>query len=202
MTEPTITLKRFIVTARPRTLSPYRRVDGEWVTNNKRVRVRRVKGLSMAVALRYLHGYASLLTAAELEFVKTIARKRGWILTIRTRTLTIPRWAWLDGDLDCSQDLLDRLNRVGKDLQRTVFVRSGRRTLAEQWELYRRLGPGIAAYPSATAPHVRGVAADCGIDGRDIGEVPGARNAMRRHGVCLPVPREDWHVEVGNEWNA
>lgn len=115
------------------------------------------------------------------------------------------KWGWrlknpypyLYGDMDCSKDLLIRLNKVGADLGKKIRIRSGRRTMAEQWELYNALGPKIAAYPSATAPHVRGIAADCGIDGINIGAYPGARQAMLKYDVCLRVANENWHVEVG-----
>lgn len=197
-----IVLDRFVVRARPRAWSPYRKVDGEWVRNDQRVRVRRVKGQKVALSLKPLHGYASLLTTAELAFVRRVARRRGWVLDVEDHTLTIPRYSWLDGDLDCNTDLLARLNRVGKALGKTVFVRSGRRTIDEQWALWRRYGPPRAAYPNPEAPHVRGVAADVGIDGRDIGDYPGARSAMREQGLCLRVPGEDWHTEVGTTWNA
>lgn len=115
------------------------------------------------------------------------------------------KWGWrlrnpypnLSGDLDCSKDLLKRLQLVGKDLGKTIHIRSGKRTMGEQWSLYNTLGPDIAAYPSATAPHVRGIAADCGIDGINIGAYPGARQVMLKHGVNLRVRNENWHVEVG-----
>lgn len=199
---PMITLERYIVSARPRALSPFRWTRGGWVTNAKRVRVRRVKGRGMAVAVKEIHGYASLLTAAELDFVRKVAKRRGWILTVNPGNLHIERYPYLDGDLDCSPDLLRRLNAVGKELGKTIFVRSGLRTMQEQWDLYNRYGSPRAAYPNPNAPHVRGIAADAGIDGRDIGEWPGARAAMRRHGLSLRVPGEDWHVEVGSTWNA
>jgi hypothetical protein len=108
----------------------------------------------------------------------------------------------LAGDLDCDPDLLRRLNRVGAKLKVTVYVRSGRRTLEEQRFLYDTLGPSIAAYPSPSAPHIRGVAADCGINGVNIGRWPGARDAMKGEGLCLRVPGEDWHVEIGETWRA
>ena len=195
-------LPRWIVTARPRRLSPYRRVDGELVTNSKRVRVQRVLHEPMRLALVPRHGYASLLNAGELAFVEGIAKRRGWILTTRYAPLMIPRYAWLDGDMDCERELLDALNHVGRRVGRKVFIRSGRRTIAEQQALWDLYGPPRAARPDANAPHVRGVAADCGIEGRDIGDYPGARDAMRAAGLSLRVPGEDWHVERGSVWNA
>jgi hypothetical protein len=202
MSSDVMELPRWRVNARPKPLSRYRRVDGEWVTNEKRVRVRRVAGKPMALAVVARHGYASLLTEAELEFVRKVAKRNRWTLTETYQPLRIPRYPFLAGDLDCNADLLARLNRVGKSLDRVVFVRSGRRTMAEQWALYRKYGSPRAAYPNANAPHIRGVAADCGIDGLDIGDYPGARAAMRAEGLSLRVAGEDWHVEIGEVWNA
>jgi hypothetical protein len=201
-------LPRWRVNARPKPLSRYRRVDGQLVTNEKRVRVRRVDGEPMALAVVERHGYASLLTEAELEFVRTIAEQRRWTLHETYSPLLIPKYPHLDGDLDCNADLLARLNRVAMRLSRSegrkvvIFVRSGRRTMDEQWALYRKYGSPRAAYPNANAPHIRGVAADCGINGLDIGDYPGARAAMRAEGLSLRVAGEDWHVEIGEVWNA
>lgn len=204
---PTQELPRWRVTARPRALSRYRRVDGEWVTNSKPLRVRRAPGKAMAVALVPRHQYAVLLTKSEVEFARTVARKNRWVLTEQYTPLHVKRYQHLDGDLDCNADLLDRLDRVGARLSRlhgrsvTIFVRSGLRTIPEQTMLYRRylagLGP-LAAPPNPSAPHVRGIAADCGIDGRDIGDVDGALGALAAEGLCLPIPGEDWHVEIGS----
>lgn len=204
---PVRELPRWRVTATPRTLSPYRRVDGEWITNAKPIRVRRAPGRPMALALIPRHDHAALLTAAELDFVRTIAAKRRWRLTESYTPLRIPRYSHLEGDLDCNPDLLARLNRVAIRLSKihgrrvTIFVRSGRRTIAEQrtlWNRYRAGRGPLAAYPDPNAPHIRngGQAADCGIDGRDIGDTPGAIGALAAEGLGLPIPGEDWHVEI------
>jgi hypothetical protein len=202
MAGPVRTLERYVVTARPRRLSPFRLVGGAWVTNAKRVRVQRAPGQPMRLALVARHQYASLLTKLEVEYVERIAARRGWILDVKPNPLTIQVYPHLDGDLDCNADLLAALNRVGKRLGVIVFVRSGRRTLAEQQALWDQYGPPRAARPNPNAPHVRGVAADVGIDGRDIGDYPGARDAMKAEGLSLRVPGEDWHVELGGVWNA
>jgi len=199
-------LTRFRAVIRPRKTTPFRRVDGEWVTNESPVYVRRVKGLPMALSLKPLHGYTSLLTKAELEFVKRVSRRKGWIVKERPANIEIEEYPYLDGDLDCNPELLKRLNQVGKRLKRTVFVRSGLRTIAEQTSLYQqnmngatgqpKPGRPLTARPNPNAPHVRGIAADCGIDGKDIGDFPGAVDALRAEGLGLPVASEDWHVEI------
>jgi uncharacterized protein YcbK (DUF882 family) len=61
-------------------------------------------------------------------------------------------------------------------------------------------GHPLTAYPDANAPHVRGIAADCGIDGVNIGEYPGAIEAMKAAGVCLPVASESWHCSLGADF--
>ncbi len=196
------TLPRYRVTARPMALTPYRKIDGEWITNAKPIRVRRVMGEKIALSLVPRHGYASLITSAELAFVEQVARKRGWKLEVKYAPIIVPRFRWLDGDMDCNRDLLHALNRVGQRLGKSVFIRSGRRTIAEQQALWDKYGPPRAARPNQNAPHVRGVAADCGIDGIDIGNYPGAREAMKAEGVSLRVPGEPWHAELGDVWNA
>lgn len=208
----TVTWVRTIVTARPRKLSPFRRVDGEWASNSRVIYVERLPAGSTkktpAVSLLPRHGFAKLLTDSEAAHVRKWARKRGWVVQVTRKTFVLERYPNLEGDLDCNSDLLRRLQRVGERLTKrerrkvVVFVRSGLRTIDEQQALWDRYGPPRAARPNPSAPHVRGIAADCGIDGRDIGDYPGARDAMRAEGLCLRVPGEDWHVEVGDTWRA
>lgn len=208
---PTVTWVRTIAEVRPRRLTPFRRVEGEWVTNSRTMFVERLAPGSRktpSVSLLPRHGFAKLLTDAEVARVRAWARKRGWVVRTTRKTFVIERYPNLAGDLDCSTDLLRRLQRVAERLSKregrkvVVFVRSGLRTLAEQTVLWNRYGPPRAARPNPNAPHVRGIAADCGIDGRDIGDYPGARDAMRAEGLCLRVVGEDWHVEVGDTWRA
>lgn len=201
-----ITLTRFRATVRSRLLSPFKRVNGEWVTQAKNIYVRRVDGKPMALSMKPLHGYTSLLKADELAFVKKVARRKGWVVKERQANVKVEKYPYLDGDLDCNANLLAALNRVGKRLGKIVFIRSGRRTLEEQTALYRmnmnpatgRPKPGrpLTARPNANAPHTRGIAADCGIDGRDLGDYPGALDACVAEGVGFPVPGEDWHAEL------
>lgn len=87
-------------------------------------------------------------------------------------------------------------------------LNSGRRTLAEQWRLYRayRAGRGnLAAYPNPGAPHIRYGRANHAID-VDLWVGRTARSKqpdkliewLRKHEVYAtrPVPGESWHVEV------
>ncbi len=118
-----------------------------------------------------------------------------------------PANAWkksVYGDTDCHRDLLVRLAAVSKEVGQRVYVRSGNRTYGEQAVLYNhylKYGKPLAAKPG-TSNHEGGRAADCQVNGTNIGDYHGARDAMRRHGLCLPVPGEPWHVEVGTNWRA
>jgi hypothetical protein len=105
--------------------------------------------------------------------------------------------------------LVAGLNRVGAEIGQPIYVRDGLRTYAEQVELYEKYMRGegpVAAFPG-TSNHGRGAAADCQIGSRggaNIGVSQAARRAMKRHGLCLPVAGEPWHVEVdkGQGWKA
>jgi hypothetical protein len=124
----------------------------------------------------------------------------------KTRVL-IPRNWWkkfVTGDTDCNRDLLCALANVAKDLGVTIHVNSGNRTYGEQVVLYNnylKFGHPLAARPG-TSNHEGGRAADCVVDGKNIGDVPGARGMLTKRGLCLPVPGEPWHVEFGTVWKA
>lgn len=109
--------------------------------------------------------------------------------------------------------LLRRLNQVGAHMHRTIRIISGRRTLAQQralWERYQRYlngGPyaNLAAYPNERAPHIRGVAADCGVIGRtgsytSLGLNSKARRKAERLGLRALVPGEPWHWQHGDTY--
>jgi hypothetical protein len=82
-------------------------------------------------------------------------------------------------------------------------VNSGRRTMREQWALYRayKAGTGnLAAYPSPSAPHIAFGRADHAID---VNALDGGAGRMirwlRANGVKsarLPIAGEPWHVAV------
>jgi hypothetical protein len=119
----------------------------------------------------------------------------------------VPQWgSWLKGDTDCDPELLRRLALVARDAKRPLFVNYGKRTYAEQKELYDKYGSPRAAKPG-TSPHESGRAADVVLGANhaiDIGDLPECRTAMKKRGLCLPVPGEPWHVEIdrGQGWRA
>lgn len=126
----------------------------------------------------------------------------------------LPAHSWKQfvyGDIDVERPLLVALAEVAREIGPAfkVFVRSGKRSRAEQQVLYAkylRYGQPPTARPG-TSRHETGRAADCQLvfpNGaqQNIGTGPGARAALKRHGLCLPVPGETWHVERGTTWNA
>jgi len=105
--------------------------------------------------------------------------------------------------------LMKRLKKVSKKVKRTVHIRSGYRSYADQAVLYRRYlnGTGNLAAPPGRSNHNSGRAADCGIISStgsysSIGYNAKARKYMRKYRLCLPVPGEKWHVERGNTWRS
>jgi len=120
--------------------------------------------------------------------------------------------------------IIRRLNRIGRHLKRTVIVTSGQRDWREQHAAYMDfLRGGTLAAPCCSrhyihsiseclrdcrSRHCFGSAADvvliqtAGRPREDIGNVPAARRAMKRNGLCLPVPGEPWHVELGSTWRS
>lgn len=111
---------------------------------------------------------------------------------------------YLSGDLDFDRPLQLALARAARDLKVKLHVNYGKRTRAEQAALYEKYGPGRAAAPG-TSRHETGKAADVvrrGMPFVNIGDIPGAKLIMQRHGLCLPVAGEKWHVEQGSVWRA
>lgn len=127
-----------------------------------------------------------------------------------------------------NKPLMKRANAVGERLNRPVRVISGWRTDRQAWELRMlyNAGKGNLAAPCCSkygysrewhswescgkdpwSNHADGKALDCGIVDKhgnytSIGNYPGARVAIRANGLCLPVPGEAWHLEIGNTWRA
>lgn len=103
--------------------------------------------------------------------------------------------------------LVTRLDTVGRRRRRRILIVSGKRTYSQQlalwrkWQAYRNgSGPpaNLAAFPNSNAPHIRGVAADCGtIDRhgtyRSLGLDTRAAHEARELGLAALVPREPWH---------
>ena len=111
---------------------------------------------------------------------------------------------WLSGDTDCERDLLLALARTARDIKHRLHVNFGRRSRAEQQALWDKYGSPRAARPG-TSRHETGLAADVVsrlASWRNAGDIRGFRVAARRHGLCLPVGGETWHVERGNTWRA
>lgn len=103
--------------------------------------------------------------------------------------------------------LLRKLNRVARRRRRIIRIVSGRRTYRQQlalwnaWLRHRDFGgppANLAAYPNANAPHIRGVAADCGVVDakgryRSLGLDAKAARLARDAGLAAWVPGEPWH---------
>ncbi len=103
---------------------------------------------------------------------------------------------WFDGK-KCSREWAGFLLAARKAGCRARLT-SGKRTLAEQWVLYRRYRAGVgnlAAFPNPNAPHIRARhALDVGPDNRAVTELIGYG---ARHDIYLrrTVRGEWWHVE-------
>lgn len=118
--------------------------------------------------------------------MKTPSNRRG-------RIVKSPNTAW-----PTDKKLMAALQAVAKDLDQDLYIISGKRTYAEQkrlWDLYQAGKGNQAAYPNKNAPHIRGVAADTSVAGVNIGEYKNARKILDKHGLCLPVPGESWHIQ-------
>ncbi len=80
-----------------------------------------------------------------------------------------------------------------------LTILSGFRTNAEQWALYLKLGPGLAAYPG-TSNHERGGAVDFQLNnGLTWVKV---HTEAPNHGLKFPLPSEDWHAEADPAWTS
>ena len=110
---------------------------------------------------------------------------------------------WLSGDLDFDRKIMVKLAKVARDSKTKIHVNYGKRTYAEQLYLWNKYGSPRAARPG-TSRHETGLAADCvtKLTRRNIGNVASIRAAMKKHGLCLPVPNEPWHVELGTTWRS
>lgn len=199
-------LVRYRLEARPAKASPFRR-GWEMQPNGIRRKVwvsawRRVFGHGGGrYGLRPApKGGRALLTEAELRAARKVYARLGWHTRATPVELRRDRWPNLRGDLDANPALLDALNRVGKRLGKIIDVREGKRSRAEQEYLYALYlsGRGNLAARPGTSRHETGDAADCGVDGVDIGDYPGAAAACVAEGLGAPVPGEDWHLQLGD----
>lgn len=83
---------------------------------------------------------------------------------------------------------------------RKLPLNSGRRTLAEQWALYRLYKSGrgnLAAYPIPSAPHINFGRANHALDIEPNG-IFHFISWLYEHGVAAtrPVPGEPWHLQA------
>jgi hypothetical protein len=178
-----------------------------------------IREFDLAEGIRRYNGSG---LAAERYASQVLARSHKWagLLHIspapkaKPKKVTLPRNWWkryVFGDTDANLDLMIALAEVAKDLNGRIFIRFGKRTRAEQLALWnefvlRNKRPPLVARPG-TSRHETGRAADCQFVPKrgsmvNLGQEPGVRPAMRRHGLCLPVRGETWHAELGNVWNA
>ncbi|MCW2956929.1 MAG: D-alanyl-D-alanine carboxypeptidase [Thermoleophilia bacterium] len=128
-----------------------------------------------------------------------------------------------DPELDVN--LKNKLQAAAADLGVTLFFKWGYRNPDEQKAMWAKYGAKQAARPG-TSPHEKGVGADIQVGsagGPNIGNFPGAAEALKAHGLCLPVGQggwvngkwvpddgksgmvnEPWHVEIGGpeRWRA
>lgn len=128
----------------------------------------------------------------------------------RSRRVLVPKnkaeiliSTWLRGDLDFDRRLMIALAKAAQESKTVLYVNYGKRSYEEQLALWNKYGPPRAARPG-TSRHETGFAADVVTlrTRRNVGEIKGIRVALKKHGLCLPVPNEPWHVERGNTWRS
>ena len=167
------------------------------------------------------------LTAGEAEKAAKWAKRRPTVSWTRVSDGRFPFVSLADGARPCNDDLMKRLNQVGKGIQKRVHIVSGDRNPYEAWRLrqgwvHRRPGFNLAARCCSKysgghswsscgkdpwSNHARGQAADCGVldpNYRSIGYHAGARKWLRKLDCALVVPGEKWHVERarGRAWRS
>lgn len=121
---------------------------------------------------------------------------------------------WLTGDTEIPKSaplvhrvrfnrLRNRVARLAAHNGRKLHVNSGYRTYAEQAKLWHDYlhGGNLAARPG-TSNHEKGLAMDVSDRGQPVGSSAKNRTAMKHLRLCLPVPGEKWHMEIGNTWRA
>jgi hypothetical protein len=102
-------------------------------------------------------------------------------------------WSMLSGDLDFQPAVGDALQRMAAATNTRISVTSGGRRMDEQEALYGAYLDGtgnLAAKPTPTAPHVRGVAADITPGRETFGSV------AARYQLAFTVSTESWHIEL------
>ncbi len=144
------------------------------------------------------------MDAGEVELATKWAKRQR---AKTTRVLTPGQYSHLRLDPSTrwplDKQLLRRLNRIGQRRKRIIWIKSGHRTMDEQWGFwnhYQKYGYPKAAYPNANAPHVRGVAADVGIldrrgQYRSLGLDARAKKIAEKLGLRAWVSGEPWHYQ-------
>lgn len=155
------------------------------------------------------------------------AKKRGYKsveFTVKENPFVVYDDTTSDGDEKTGRvrpNLEQRLNEVGRDIKRKLFVGEGKRSAHAQWvfymaflnghgnlaarcctKFYRTPHSWAACGKNSQSNHFTGDAADTVImpTWNNIGTSNDAVKAMRRHGLGLPVGGENWHVEVSNSF--
>lgn len=143
----------------------------------------------------------------EAKAAKDVAERKDWALyvTKRKRPFIV-----VDDDTKMVRAPLARkINELGREVGRYIWMGEGWRSHARQWELYREyearnFAPPVVAYPG-TSNHETGWAADISVllsgRGGDFVNVGDYRpqltlRKMRKLGLGLPVPGEAWHVQI------
>lgn len=178
---------------------------GKWVNVKRKHRGKTTDEFPWRKAKGLTRRFTKAGATARMRVVRMTPKQRLRKRKMRERALIAQ---WLRGDLDARHDIMYRLAKVARDLGHTLYVAEGKRTVAEQWKYWwaykRGTGP-LAAYPG-TSNHTWGRALDVrkGPDRNsgNLGDLPGVRVIMRRHGLCLPVRGETWHTEIGVVWRA
>lgn len=218
---------RYAILSPVRSRWGWQRVPGKRLPRYRRVRVgtvfrRTYPGKRGGYTFLRRMARSTLLTAGQVRAARkwhadTARAKHGPL-----RVLAVPLYPYVVVDADTKParpSLMRKLNSLGRGLRRRLRGRELTRTHERQAELYAqnmnpatgRPYPGrpLTARPGTSnheppAGEKLGKAGDIGVLPQDtnVGAFPGARALMRRLGLCLPVPGEDWHVEEGSTWRA
>jgi hypothetical protein len=140
---------------------------------------------------------------------KKWAKKRGWDIRI---TKSDYPFIILDDDTKMVQPkLAKKIDKMGRRRKRYIWMGEGWRTRARQEELWREYvnrgySPPTVARPG-TSNHETGWAADIsvflrGLDHEytNVGYDDQCRRIMHGLNLCLCVPGEMWHAQIGDDW--
>jgi TP901 family phage tail tape measure protein len=120
---------------------------------------------------------------------RNATKKRRSLETLNAAVPRFQRGGSVTGDTDFLPALMRALQGLSAAAGRSIFVQSGRRTVAEQLAI----GPSTPGRPVAgpNGPHVRGVAADITPGFETFGKLAG------RFGLGFTVmPQEPWHIQL------